>query len=105
IFAGSAKYSKTLSGLAATRTSCSVRSSVLLRSAAISLGALLLLGDLLQPLQLARQDLGEKVVQLREPVRAHAQHPLRALAALAHQADVLEHLQVLGDRRLRDGEA
>src|SRR5207244_9040475 len=78
IFAGSVKYSKTLSGLAATRTSCSVRSSVLLRSAAISLGALLLLGDLLQPLQLARQDLGEEVVQLREPFRPHASHPLRA---------------------------
>src|SRR5207237_8187180 len=98
------KYSKPLSGLAATRTSCSTRPSVLLCSAAISLGARLLLGDLLQPLQLGRQDLGEKVVQLREPLRPHAQNPLRALAALAHQPHVLEHLQVLRDRRLRDRE-
>src|SRR5256886_15728837 len=104
IFAGSVKYSKTLSGLAATRTSCSTRLSVLLCSAAISLDPLLPLGDLLQPRQTARQNLGEKVVQLREPLRSHAQNPPRALAALAHQPDVLEHLEVLGDRGLCDRE-
>src|SRR5215471_19311010 len=58
----------------------------------------------LEPLQAVGPELVEEIPQPREAFRAdHVQPPL-ALRADRHQARVLEHLQVLGDRLLSDVE-
>src|SRR5207302_2211599 len=104
ILAGSVKYANTISGAAAIRISCSMRPSVSLGLAGISSTSLLLLGELLQALEPARQQLGEEPLQVLEALRSHAQHALGPFAALVEKLDVLEDLQVLRDRGLRDGE-
>src|SRR5205823_4407803 len=103
ILRGSVKKPKTISGGAAIRTSCSV-TSVSAGVAGIG-SALLVLGRLLEALQTGRYDLGEEAVQVGQPLWAHAVQATRAVAALADQARLPEHLEVLGDRGLGDGEA
>src|SRR4051794_29619337 len=98
-FDGSVKYSNTTSGAASTRTSCSIRSV----AAGVS-ATLVLLDDLLQAPQPAGQHLGEEAMQVAQSLGANAVQTPRAVTPLVHEACVLQHLQVLGDGGLRDGE-
>src|SRR5947209_7952469 len=66
IRAGSVKWAKTTSGLAAIRVSYSARCSVSSCGTVRPALGLFSLGDLLQALQPARQDLAEEVAQLGE---------------------------------------
>src|SRR3954454_2612820 len=102
IRAGSVKYAKTISGAAAIRSSCSTRGLVAPGPAGIAPRPLLGLGRLLEALQPGRQDVGQEVLQLGEPLGTDAEQAPRPVATLADQAGLLEHLEVLGDRRLRD---
>jgi hypothetical protein len=60
---------------------------------------------LLQTVEAGRQNVGQEAVQVREPLRPQAVQPARAVASLLHEPRRLEHLQVLGDRRLGHREA
>src|SRR2546423_7564787 len=99
IRSGSVKYGKIVSGLAATRTVCSM-TSVPLGSTGMAAGALLLLGEFLEPLQPRREHVGQETVQVVEALGADAEQAARAVAALVDQPGLLEHLQVLRDGRL-----
>src|SRR3954464_7092044 len=69
-FAGSVKYSNTTSGGAATWTSCSTV-SVSTRSVG-TFPPLVGLDHLLQPLEPLREDVGEELVQVAQPLGPHA---------------------------------
>src|SRR3954469_12345077 len=97
---GSVKCAKTVSGRAATRTSCSTTSVV-----ATTGLPLLALGGALERLQATGQYVGQEAVQLVEAFRAHAVQAPRPGAPLVDQPDLLEHAQVLGDGRLGHQEA
>src|SRR5205085_4172060 len=103
IFAGSVKYGNTVSGAAATRISCS--RTLVAAGASGTAPPLLCFGRALEALQPGRQHLGEEAVKVGEALGADAVEPPRPVAALADEPRLLEHRQVLGDRRLRDGEA
>src|SRR3954470_9932828 len=92
-FDGSVKYSKTASGGASTRTSCSIRSV----AAGVSATAapLVLFHDSLELLEPAGQHVREEAVQILQTLRPDAVEAPCALPALFHQACGLEHLQVL----------
>src|SRR5436305_4516334 len=104
IFTGSVKYSNTASGGAATRTSCST-TLVSARASATAAPPLVLLDDLLEAREAPWQHVGEEAVKVIEALRAHAVEAAGAVAPLAHEPGLLQHLQMLGDRRLRDLEA
>src|SRR5205823_2124101 len=80
ILAGSVKYAKTISGAAAIRISCSMRPSASFGLAGVSSTSLLLLGDLLQALEPAGQQLSEEPLQVLEALRSHAEHALKAMS-------------------------
>src|SRR6266480_2596663 len=103
IFTGSVKYENTVSGEAATRTSCS-RTSVA-AGASGTAPPLLGLGRTLEARQPGRDHVGEEAMEVGEALGSHAVEPPRPVAALADQARLLEDREVLRDRRLRDGEA
>src|SRR3954447_24800733 len=103
IFSGSVKKPNTVSGSAAILTSCS-RVSVSLGVAGTGLALLLCLRGALESREPRRQHLGDEAVQVGHPLGTHAVQPARALAAFVDEARLAQHLEVLRDCRLRQGE-
>src|SRR4051794_40622697 len=84
------------------RTSCSTAS---VPGGVTGIGPPLLgLRGPLEPAQAGGEHVGEEGVQVREALGPDAVEPARAGAALADQAGLAQHLEVLGDRGLGDVE-
>ena len=63
------------------------------------------LGSLLESCQCLVPKLGKMVAQKGQPIGVEFVDAARALAAVAHQASLFEHPQVLRNRRTRNGQA
>src|SRR5439155_5474958 len=98
-FSGSTSSSHTVSGLAAIT---SVRSTITVSVAFATLPLLLSFCLSLQRLELRVPERVEERLQLREPLRACAVQAPGAVPSFVHQTRLLEHTEVLGDRRSRD---
>jgi hypothetical protein len=92
IRAGSMKKAKTVSGLAATRTSRSTASLPLVTKVPSPLLGRRRSRELLES---ARPKLIKKIPELGEPFRAGLVQPPRAISPLVHKPGGLQHLQVL----------
>src|SRR4051794_460177 len=97
-FSGSTSRPHTVSGLAAIT---SVRSTTTVSVAFATLQLLLSFCFALQRLELRVPERVEERLQLREPLRARPVQAPRAVPSFVHQTRLLEHTEVLGDRRAR----
>src|SRR5262245_36694596 len=102
-FAGSTRSSQTVSGLAAMASSRSTFtcSTGTCSAVAFMLSLLLSFRLLLERLQARVPEPVEERLQLGEPLGARAVQAPRAVASLAHEPRLLQHSEVLGDRRSR----
>src|SRR5438270_10517934 len=87
IFAGSVKYENTVSGAAATRTSCS--RTLVAAGASGTASPLLRFGRTLEALQPGREHLGEEAVKVVEALWADAVEAPRPVTALADEPRLL----------------
>src|SRR5947208_17192056 len=100
-FSGSTKNSQTVSGLAAIEI---VRSSVVVSVVVSMLLPLLLLCLAFECFQPHVPELFEELLELGEPFRTCPVQAPRAVPSLAHEPRLLQHVQMLRDRRSCDVE-
>src|ERR1051325_9975184 len=100
-FSSSTRNSHTVSGLAAIVTSRSRDTFSVVLSMLSPLLSLRLAFERLQPIA---PELVQERLQLREPFGSGSVQAPGAVASLAHEPRLLQHAQVLGDRRTRQRE-
>src|SRR5690348_1454265 len=101
IFASSTRNSQTVSGRAAIAIS---RSTVVVSAVLSTMLPLLSFGLPLERGEAIAPELLQECLQLRQPLGSRAVQPPHAVAPLVHQTGLLEHAEVLRDRRPADVE-
>src|SRR6478672_9736865 len=96
ILSGSTRNAQTVSGAAAIEI---VRSTVVASVVASMLRPLFLLRFAFERLEPDAPELLQKLLQLVQPFGPGAVEPPRSVAPFAHEPSLLEHVEVLRDRR------